>query len=741
MYYRIYYRDKPRRKKMKKRYLALFSLIITIIMIYTMVFPVEVKAFEEDIPPTSEVYNQVSSRTIAYHGNSVPGYTTIVIRTEKPTRGYINVYGNGISTKINLSTVEYKTEHVVHWAPWNDSKKEPLPPGEYVLRLDVTDADYNRMTGLSLGKITVIEESNPKPLLEILEINPSEVVAKPGEEPIVTVTYRLNRHADILTVINQWPAKNLLGKKEPGVHQMTWDLKDENGKVVPPGYHNINFQARELNYNTPDFIYKQAGEAKVYVKDYNLSPERMNQILPEIKFDAATFDVKNTNGVTGSITVAEEATINVWVVNNLGKHVREVITNGNLLPGLHGFTWDGRDFMGGSSPNANYFLNVYVRDSKGIYGEIRKNPVAAIKIEGSYDISVPQPVKRVRVREDNTEITVGPYIQKHVLSKGMDLTIISKGMNGGYGVLVVDGVAGEISIDKVDLLDLDLIPLKWGQPNKDYVLAYRYLNHIVEETLSNSTTVRVLEEHDMWYRVLLASGKQAFVKKADLTLVDSPQQVIAHTVQSGDTLWKIATKYNVTVDAIIGANNLTSPNNIMIGQKLTIPAPDETKPSENEPIIHVVASGDALWKIALKYNTTVDAILKANDISLSQYLTIGQKLTIPIISSTPEPLQSSNIYEVQSGDTLWKISQSQNVPIDTIIKMNNLDPTKYLGIGQKLYLPEQTQKIITYTVKAGDTLWKISQAHGTAIQSIVEANGLNINNSIIVGQQIIIPIN
>ncbi|WP_410513471.1 LysM domain-containing protein [Paenibacillus sp. BR2-3] len=46
-----------------------------------------------------------------------------------------------------------------------------------------------------------------------------------------------------------------------------------------------------------------------------------------------------------------------------------------------------------------------------------------------------------------------------------------------------------------------------------------------------------------------------------------------HIVQPGDTLWSIATRYGVTVDAILRANNLTSSNYIYLGQSLIIPTP------------------------------------------------------------------------------------------------------------------------------------------------------------------------
>ena len=92
-----------------------------------------------------------------------------------------------------------------------------------------------------------------------------------------------------------------------------------------------------------------------------------------------------------------------------------------------------------------------------------------------------------------------------------------------------------------------------------------------------------------------------------------------YVVKKGDTLYSIAKKYNVSVDALKNANNLKS-NLININQKLTIP--------DSNNITYIVKKGDTLYAIAKKYNTTVDKIKKANNLS-SNLISINQKLVIP----------------------------------------------------------------------------------------------------------------
>ena len=96
-----------------------------------------------------------------------------------------------------------------------------------------------------------------------------------------------------------------------------------------------------------------------------------------------------------------------------------------------------------------------------------------------------------------------------------------------------------------------------------------------------------------------------------------------YTVQRGDSLWSIAKKFGVTVNELKDANNLSS-NILSIGQLLKIPTQEqETTTSDT----YIVKSGDSLYSIAQKYNTTVDSIKRKNNLT-SNLLSIGQNLII-----------------------------------------------------------------------------------------------------------------
>lgn len=94
------------------------------------------------------------------------------------------------------------------------------------------------------------------------------------------------------------------------------------------------------------------------------------------------------------------------------------------------------------------------------------------------------------------------------------------------------------------------------------------------------------------------------------------------------------------------------------------------------------------------------------------------------------------IHEVKSGDTLWQISTNYGVPIGKIVDINGLEYPNQLVIGQSLVIPTEG---IFHTVKAGETLWLIAREYGTTIQEIVEANAIANPDNIYPGLRLYIP--
>lgn len=116
------------------------------------------------------------------------------------------------------------------------------------------------------------------------------------------------------------------------------------------------------------------------------------------------------------------------------------------------------------------------------------------------------------------------------------------------------------------------------------------------------------------------------------------------------------------------------------------------------------------------------------------YLGIGENVPMP------EPDTGYIEYVVQSGDTLWLLSQRYHTTVDAIKSLNGLTGD-LLNIGQVLKIPSSNAgSYIEYTVRLGDTLWLLSRRYGTTVDAIRNLNGLS-SDVLHIGQVLRIPVN
>lgn len=106
---------------------------------------------------------------------------------------------------------------------------------------------------------------------------------------------------------------------------------------------------------------------------------------------------------------------------------------------------------------------------------------------------------------------------------------------------------------------------------------------------------------------------------------------VVYTVKQGDTLLSIANQYGTTVQAIVALNNIADPDDIQVGQKLTIrKGTGTTQPSSGGcRIRHTVQEGEWVWKIARTYGVSPYDILAANKLTVSSVIQPGDVLCIP----------------------------------------------------------------------------------------------------------------
>ena len=201
-----------------------------------------------------------------------------------------------------------------------------------------------------------------------------------------------------------------------------------------------------------------------------------------------------------------------------------------------------------------------------------------------------------------------------------------------------------------------------------------------------------------------------------------------YTVKKGDSLWKIANKYNTTVEKLKSANNLKT-NTLSVGQKLVIPS-ISVSPEVSDT--YIVQKGDSLWSIANKFNITVSELKNLNNLT-NNLLSIGQVLKIKDSSNN-----GKTTYTVQKGDSLWVIANKYGITTEELKSYNNLT-SNLLSIGQVLKIPQgKTSTENIYTVKKGDSLWTIANRYNTTVEKIKVLNNLT-SNLLSIGQQLKIP--
>ena len=206
-----------------------------------------------------------------------------------------------------------------------------------------------------------------------------------------------------------------------------------------------------------------------------------------------------------------------------------------------------------------------------------------------------------------------------------------------------------------------------------------------------------------------------------------------YVVKSGDTLWSIAKKYGVSVEELKEKNNLTS-NALSINQVLLIPVEDESPvevPSSSE--YYTVKAGDSLYAIANKYGMSVDELKDLNNLT-SNLLTIGQRLRV---KKGMNEENTGETYTVVKGDNLYQIALKFDTTVDALKTLNGLN-NNVLSIGQVLKIPSSDNNEIIYTVVAGDNLYQIARRFGTTVTAIMNRNNLA-TNVLSVGQKLIIP--
>jgi LysM repeat protein len=214
----------------------------------------------------------------------------------------------------------------------------------------------------------------------------------------------------------------------------------------------------------------------------------------------------------------------------------------------------------------------------------------------------------------------------------------------------------------------------------------------------------------------------------------------AYTVVRGDTLRVIAANCGTTVDALRRANpEIGGGDLIYPGQVLLLPG--AWIDQGNGYALYVIARGDTLKSLAIRFGTTVDALLSLNrDIYNANVIYEGQRLTVSSGGTMPPPPPSKPpvgglTYTVQWGDTMRKIADRFGFVLADLIAVNpQISNPNWIFAGQVINLPASPS---LYTVQRGDTLRIIAARFGTTVDRLLALNPQIWNANLIYTGQVI----
>jgi len=197
----------------------------------------------------------------------------------------------------------------------------------------------------------------------------------------------------------------------------------------------------------------------------------------------------------------------------------------------------------------------------------------------------------------------------------------------------------------------------------------------------------------------------AFNKNLELLSLDERVRVSLHTVKSGESIATIAKKYKTQAIVVRDMNSLDANAALVVGSELRVPTAVVNLPAKvmlaaarvdgsggrsgRRPGVHVVRSGDSLWRIAKRNRMDVATLARMNGMGPGDTLRAGQKLVLNTRAKSSNRTASSGgsrpvSYKVRSGDTLSRIAKVFGVTVSDLVNWNGISKQTTLRPGQKL---------------------------------------------------------
>ncbi|MDP4085521.1 MAG: PQQ-binding-like beta-propeller repeat protein [Bacillota bacterium] len=272
------------------------------------------------------------------------------------------------------------------------------------------------------------------------------------------------------------------------------------------------------------------------------------------------------NQIQIPITTSEDADMNVTIVDESGYEV-QTIGSGRYLKGTSTFYWDGKNSRGFNVNRGNYHPVVKLTDLAGnqnVYDAMDK----VIQITEGFGLTLKNSNMRSSADTQSTVLRTIPA--------GSEVTItgeIGDWYQVKYSIIssVMKGYVYKPLIKEPSNQEINSIDSAKTRSNAN-VRTSAGTQYALKAMIPMNTDIKIISASGDWYLIEYKKDTiytdQGYVAKYIVTL--PTVSYVVYTVVSGDSLWKIAQKFGVTVDSIVKANNLDPNQPIYIGQKLTI---------------------------------------------------------------------------------------------------------------------------------------------------------------------------
>lgn len=240
---------------------------------------------------------------------------------------------------------------------------------------------------------------------------------------------------------------------------------------------------------------------------------------------------------------------------------------------------------------------------------------------------------------------------------------------------------------------------------------------------------------------------------------------ISYTVKSGDTLSRIASRFNTSNDELAKLNKISASSMVIVGQKLNVPD-TETPEQPARPTSYTVQSGDTLTGVAARFDLTPQELAEMNDLKASSNLIRGATLTLVASDTKPDKTDSKSgkkaaskkaeqddvevetvnsklsrsndteSYTVKRGESLNSIAAKHDITVSELAKLNQLSSKSMVQVGQNLNVPKLTSN---YTIKRGDTLIGVASRHGVSVNDLAKLNQISPSTSVKIGDVLVVP--